>query len=198
MLVPWSNSKKEAKVHRLFRLGTIYKALRYLRSIGLRTPLIESVVIDKALLITEYINGTNLKILADGLLAGKNEDSYCWLEVAGEEIAKIHTNHSILRGLRPANLIISDHGIFFTGLDGFNFVSDNPICDIVHLMTHILGRTSNVYTAKKIVDAFFLGYRRNIHDIDLNSLTIAEKYLGSLYPIISSPNRNIILDELRK
>ena len=41
MLVPWSNSKKEAKVHRLFRLGTMYKALRYLRSIGLRTPLIE-------------------------------------------------------------------------------------------------------------------------------------------------------------
>ncbi|HEY7081560.1 MAG TPA: hypothetical protein VH500_17850 [Nitrososphaeraceae archaeon] len=49
------------------------------------------------------------------------------VEVAGEKIAKIHTNHSILRGLRPENLIISDHGIFFTGLDGSKFVSDNPI-----------------------------------------------------------------------
>jgi tRNA A-37 threonylcarbamoyl transferase component Bud32 len=68
-----------------------------------------------------------LKILTDALLAGKNEYSCCWLEIAGEKIAKIHTNHSILRGLRPANLIISDHGIFFTGLDGFNFVSDNQI-----------------------------------------------------------------------
>jgi tRNA A-37 threonylcarbamoyl transferase component Bud32 len=120
ILVPWSDSKKDGKVHRLFRLGTVYKAWRYLRSIGLRTPLIESVVI-KTLLITEHIKGTTLKYLTDELLSGINDNSFHWLEIAGEEIAKIHITHSVLRGLRPTDLISSDQGIFFVGLEGFSF-----------------------------------------------------------------------------
>jgi hypothetical protein len=52
MLVPWSNSKNGSQSTSTISAGAMYKAFKYLRSIGLRTPLIVSVV-DKALLITE-------------------------------------------------------------------------------------------------------------------------------------------------
>ncbi|MFZ0328528.1 MAG: nucleotidyltransferase domain-containing protein, partial [Nitrososphaeraceae archaeon] len=95
----WLNSQKKFKSSPLFRLATEYKALRYLRSIGLKTPLVEAMVIGKRLLITQHIEGVTMKILANDLLVGRRESSLDWLGTFGEQIAMIHCKQSTLGDL---------------------------------------------------------------------------------------------------
>src|SRR5918911_3989906 len=52
-----SSSMDRSKVDPLFKLATEYKALRHIRSIGLHSPLIQSVVLDKTTLVCEFIEG---------------------------------------------------------------------------------------------------------------------------------------------
>ena len=82
----WTSPVKTFKVDPLFRLGTEYKALRYLRSLGINTPTIKSVVLGKNLLITEYIEG---KTLADVIRKMLNENSLeglNWIKFPAESL----------------------------------------------------------------------------------------------------------------
>ena len=58
----WTTPVRQFSIDPLFRLGTEYKALRYIRHLGLNTPIIESVILDKKMLVTEFIEG---KTIAD-------------------------------------------------------------------------------------------------------------------------------------
>jgi hypothetical protein len=91
----WLNSQEKFKSSQLFRLVTEYKALRYLRSIGLKTPLVEAMVIAKRLLITQHIEGVTMKNLANDLLLKRCESSLEWLGTFGEQIAMIHANNQL-------------------------------------------------------------------------------------------------------
>lgn len=196
ILVSWLTSQKIPRSHPLFLLGTEYKALRYLRSIGLRTPSIESVVIGKRLLITEHIEGMTLEALTNNLLAGRNLSSLYWLGIAGEEIATIHRNHSALGSIRPADLIISDKCIFFTGLDQFEFRSAELNWDTIHLIAHALGKTSNIDMAKKMARIYFTGYKRKTDSAGRLALAKSDRYIELLNMIISRPIGKIIGNEL--
>lgn len=193
----WWNSQKIFGTSPVFSLGTEYKALRYLRTIGLKTPIVESVVPEKSLLVTEYLEGITMDVLAKNLLVGGNESSLYWLGIAGEEFAIVHGSGSTFGGLKPKDLIITGEQIYFTGLDRFKFRSGDPGLDILYLIACALGTTSNTDMAKKLARTFFEGYRKKIGSKGLQVLIKSEQHMESLYPVISHRIRQVIYNELR-
>ena len=196
ILVSWLTSQKIPRSHPLFLLGTEYKALRYLRSIGIRTPLIESVVIGNRLLVTEHIEGMTLEALTNNLLAGRNLSSLvlvrdCWRGYRDDPSQPFSIGRC-----SPADLIISDKSIFFTGLDHLEFRSGDLNWDAIRLIACALGKTSNIDMAKKIARTYFNGYKRKIDSAGRLALANSNRYIESLNSIITRPVGKIIVNEL--
>jgi tRNA A-37 threonylcarbamoyl transferase component Bud32 len=171
----WLNSQKKFKSSPLFRLATEYKALRYLRSIGLKTPLVEAMVIGKRLLITQHIEGVTMKILANDLLVGRRESSL---------------------DLRPQDIIITNKHIYFTGLNDFKFDTGDPNWDTIRFFAYTIGKTSNTDLAKKMARVFFRGYKKKANSERLQDLARSERYIEYLYPTITRSIGQIISHEL--
>ena len=77
---------KRFRLDPLFRLGSEYKAIRYLRSLGLHTPLIEAVVLDRRLLVTQFLDGITLADVIRDCMRGKGGASL--ISKAGAELQK--------------------------------------------------------------------------------------------------------------
>ena len=182
----WTSQVKRLRVDPLFRLGNEYKALRYLRNLGLNTPAIESVILGKRMLVTEFIKGNSL---ADVIKYCLNEDGEYnntnWIKIAGEQIARIHNDKSTLGNIKPKNLIIRENLLYFTNVDQFGFQSGDPIWDIVQFLCRGLKQTGNSVVAKKVVKEFLLGYSNEITTEHIKKLSRSKRYVESFYPLIS-------------
>jgi tRNA A-37 threonylcarbamoyl transferase component Bud32/predicted nucleotidyltransferase len=182
----WTSQVKRLRVDPLLRLGNEYKALRYLRNLGLNTPAIESVILGKRMLVTEFIKGNSL---ADAIKYCLNEDGEYnntnWIKIAGEQIARIHNDKSTLGNIKPKNLIIRGNLLYFTNVDQFGFQSGDPIWDIVQFLCRGLKQTGNSVVAKKVVKEFLLGYSNEITTEHIKKLSRSKRYIESFYPLIS-------------
>jgi tRNA A-37 threonylcarbamoyl transferase component Bud32/predicted nucleotidyltransferase len=182
----WTSQVKRLRVDPLFRLGNEYKALRYLRDLGLNTPAIESVILGKRMLVTEFIKGNSL---ADAIKYCLNEEGEYnntnWIKIAGEQIARIHNDKSTLGNIKPKNLIIRGNLLYFTNVDQFGFQSGDPIWDIVQFLCRGLKQTGNSVVAKKVVKEFLLGYSNEITTEHIKKLSRSKRYIESFYPLIS-------------
>ncbi|MGB8023135.1 MAG: nucleotidyltransferase domain-containing protein, partial [Nitrososphaeraceae archaeon] len=83
--IGWSSSARNYKVDPLFRLSIEYKALRYIRLLGLNSPVIESVVLGKKILVTEFIEGILISDIMKNCLNRNTIDGLGWIKVAGEK-----------------------------------------------------------------------------------------------------------------
>ena len=186
------------KVDPLFRLGNEYKALRYIRNLGLNTPSVESVVLGKRLLVTEFIKGNSL---ADVIQYSLNEnDEYNNIDLikaAGEQIATIHNDKSTLGNIKPKNLIIRGSSLYFTGVDQFGFHSGDPIWDIVQFICRGLKQTTNSTVASKVVRGFLLGYSNEMTAEYIKKLSRSKRYIESFYPLLSPAVARSIKKEIR-
>jgi tRNA A-37 threonylcarbamoyl transferase component Bud32/predicted nucleotidyltransferase len=195
----WTSQVKRLRVDPLFRLGNEYKALRYLRNLGLNTPAIESVILGKRMLVTEFIKGNSL---ADAIKYCLNEDGEYnntnWIKIAGEQIARIHNDKSTLGNIKPKNLIIRGNLLYFTNVDQFGFQSGDPIWDIVQFLCRGLKQTGNSVVAKKVVKEFFLGYSNEITTEHIKKLSRSKRYIESFYPLISPVVARSIKKETRE
>jgi tRNA A-37 threonylcarbamoyl transferase component Bud32/predicted nucleotidyltransferase len=182
----WTSQVKRFKVDPLFRLGNEYKALRYIRTLGLNTPAIKSVILGKRMLVTEFIQGNSL---ADAIKHCFNEDreynNTNWIKMAGEQIARIHNDRSTLGNIKPKNLIIRGNLLYFTDVDQFGFQSGDPIWDIVQFLCRGLKQTSSSLVASKVVKEFLLGYSNEITAEHIKKLSRSKRYIESFYPLIS-------------
>jgi tRNA A-37 threonylcarbamoyl transferase component Bud32/predicted nucleotidyltransferase len=182
----WTSQVKRFKVDPLFRLGNEYKALRYLRSLGLNTPTIESVILGKRLLVTEFIKGNSLEDAIKSSLNGYYDyNNTNWIKIAGEKIARIHNDKSTLGNLKPKNLIMRGNLLYITNVDQFGFHSGDPIWDIVQFLCRGLKQTSNSVIASKLVKEFLLGYLNEITAEHIKKLSRSKRYIESFYPLIS-------------
>ena len=195
----WTSQVKRLRVDPLFRLGNEYKALRYLRNLGLNTPAVESVILGKRMLVTEFIKGNSL---ADAIKYCLNEDSEYnntnWIKIAGEQIARIHNDKSTLGNIKPKNLIIRGNLLYFTNVDQFGFQSGDPIWDIVQFLCRGLKQTGNSVVAKKVVKEFLLGYSNEITTEHIKKLSRSKRYVESFYPLISPVVARSIKKETRE
>jgi tRNA A-37 threonylcarbamoyl transferase component Bud32/predicted nucleotidyltransferase len=194
----WTSQVRRFKVDPLFRLGNEYKALRYIRNLGLNTPTIESIILGKKLLVTEFIKGNSL---ADVIQYSLNEnDEYNNIDLikaAGEQIATIHNDKSTLGNIKPKNLIIRGSSLYFTGVDQFGFHSGDPIWDIVQFICRGLKQTTNSTVASKVVRGFLLGYSNELTAEYIKKLSRSKRYIESFYPLISPGVARSIKKEIR-
>ena len=186
------------KIDPLFRLGNEYKALRYIRNLGLNTPAVESVILGKRLLVTEFIKGNSL---ADVIQYSLNEDNEYnnidLIKAAGEQIATIHNAKSTFGNIKPKNLIIRGNSLYFTGVDQFGFRSGDPIWDIVQFICRGLKQTTNSTVASKVVRGFLLGYSNEMTAEYIKKLSRSKRYIESFYPLLSPAVARSIKKEIR-
>lgn len=194
----WTSQVRRYKVDPLFRLGNEYKALRYIRNLGLNTPAVESVILGKRLLVTEFIKGNSL---ADVIQYSLNEDNEYnnidLIKAAGEQIATIHNAKSTFGNIKPKNLIIRGNSLYFTGVDQFGFRSGDPIWDIVQFICRGLKQTTNSTVASKVVRGFLLGYSNEMTAEYIKKLSRSKRYIESFYPLLSPAVARSIKKEIR-
>jgi tRNA A-37 threonylcarbamoyl transferase component Bud32/predicted nucleotidyltransferase len=197
----FSSPMDRSKVDPLFRLGNEYRALRYIRSIGLHSPMIESVVLDKAILVCEFVRG---ELLSDNLKrfsSDKNNANHDprWFDLAGQHIGNIHAHKCILGDIKPSNLIISNNTLYFTGLDQLNFNSDEPVSDIIYFIGNALeGISSNTYVANLILEEFFKGYSKQMQPELIKKFIKSEDYPEVLYTNFSTTIAETIKEQMAK
>ncbi|MBD0359971.1 MAG: hypothetical protein ICV56_04595, partial [Nitrososphaeraceae archaeon] len=194
----WTSQGRRFKVDPLFRLGNEYKALRYIRNLGLNTPTIESVILGKRLLVTEFIKGNSLADIIQYSLNKTDEyNNIGFIKAAGEQIAAIHNDKSTLGNIKPKNLIIRGNTLYFTGVDQFGFHSGDPIWDIVQFICRGLKKTTDSTVASKVVRGFLFGYSNEITVEYIKKLSRSKRYIESFYPLISPAVARSIKREIR-
>jgi tRNA A-37 threonylcarbamoyl transferase component Bud32/predicted nucleotidyltransferase len=183
--IRWSPSGRNYKVDPLFRLSIEYKALRYIRFLGLNSPIIESVVLEKKILVTEFIEGVLISDIMKNCLNRNTIDGLGWIKVAGEQIGIIHADKSTLGDVNPSSLIIRKGTLYITGAELFGFRSGDPVWDIVSFISRGLKRTSNTIIAKQIIKEFLEGYSEEMTMEYMKKLTNTKHYLELFYSLLT-------------
>jgi tRNA A-37 threonylcarbamoyl transferase component Bud32/predicted nucleotidyltransferase len=179
---PWSAPVKRFRMDPLFRLGSEYKAIRYIRSLGLRTPMIEAVVLDRRLLVTRFVEGLTLAdVIRDCCVDGN--DGLSLISEAGSEIAKIHSTGATLGNIKPKNIIVSEKVLYFTNVEQFIFQAGDPAWDIAQFISWGLKRTRNRKMAATITKEFVEGYMSVGDPSNISRLANSKQYIESFYPV---------------
>jgi tRNA A-37 threonylcarbamoyl transferase component Bud32/predicted nucleotidyltransferase len=184
----------------LIRLGTKYKAFRHIRSLGLNSPTIVSVIIAKRLFITYFLNGrTILDLIKDYSRESNNDACLYWLKLSGEQIAKIHSHKLTVGQLGPTDLIVSDQGLYFTGLEDFGFESADILRDIVYFLCSSTSSIDlNRLVASSIAAKFLEGYSESMKNFKCKTdPNLVRAYIESFRPLMSSDITDIIEKEIR-
>ena len=180
---PWSAPVKGFRMAPLFRLGSEYKAIRYIRSLGLHTPTIEAVVLDRRLLVTRFVEGITLAdVIRDCCMGGKDDVSL--INEAGAEIAKIHSTGATLGNIKPKNIIVSENDLYFTNVEQFIFQAGDPAWDIAQFISWGLKRTRNRKMAATITKEFVEGYMSVGDPSNISRLANSKQYIESFYPAL--------------
>jgi tRNA A-37 threonylcarbamoyl transferase component Bud32/predicted nucleotidyltransferase len=207
----------------LFRLGSEYKALRYLRNeVGLNTPAIFAIDLERRILITEFVNGPSLfQVIQDSLKKTSiGTENIFWFKLIGKNLAMVHGTNATLGNLKPNSIIINNtstlnDSVFFTSLDQFNLNEDRTsIClvwDIIQFLCWSFKRTTNTIVVKEFVREFLSGYfSYNQSPISNNKASktkaqllqeLSQKsmdYLEEFYPLISSSVARSIHEEISR
>ncbi|HUG96741.1 MAG TPA: hypothetical protein VMJ94_04310, partial [Nitrososphaera sp.] len=192
----WTSPVKRFKVDPLFRLGSEYKAIRYIRSLGLRTPAIEAVVLDRKILVTQYIEGITLADVIRDCIKGRGDVGL--LGEAGTQIAKIHNTGSTLGNVKPKNVIVSCNGLYFTDVEQFVFQAGDPAWDLAQFVSWSLKGTRNSGAAAAIAKEFLQGYVGVAGPENVARLAKSRRYIESFYPVLAPLVARAIKKEIKE
>lgn len=192
----WTAPVKRFRVDPLFRLGSEYKAIRYIRSLGLRTPAIEAVVLDRKILVTRFIEGMTLADVIRGCAKGG------WgaglLGEAGIQIAKIHSTGSTLGNVKPKNIIVSGNGLYFTDVEQFVFQAGDPAWDLAQFVSWGLKGTRNSGAAAAITKEFLQGYVGVAGPENVARLAKSRRHVESFFPVLAPSVARAIKKEIKE
>ncbi|MGH9991692.1 MAG: nucleotidyltransferase domain-containing protein [Nitrososphaera sp.] len=192
----WTAPVKRFKIAPLLRLGTEYKAIRFLRSLGVYTPEIEAVVLDRKLIVTRFVEGKTLADVISGFIRGRNE--LRWLRKAGAQIAKIHNLGASLGNIKPKNIIVAERGLCFTDLDQFIFSPSDQVWDLAQFMSWGLKGTRSSVMARKIAGEFLQGYvQASESNANLVKLAKSRRYIESFLPVMIPSVARALKTEIR-
>jgi tRNA A-37 threonylcarbamoyl transferase component Bud32/predicted nucleotidyltransferase len=204
----WTAPIKRFRVDPLFRLGSEYKAIKYLQNLGLNTPTVEAVILDRKLLVTKFIEGRTLAdMIKEYYYVYDNNDNNdnsltILLRQAGGQIAKIHNDGASLGNIKPKNIIVSkeEHLIYFTDLEQLVFKNGDQTWDLTQFICWALKGLYKSRIAILIVREFLSGYietanypcRQNI-----DRLVKDRRYVSSFYPVLVPSVARVIKKELK-
>jgi tRNA A-37 threonylcarbamoyl transferase component Bud32/predicted nucleotidyltransferase len=179
----WNEPVKRFRMDPLVRLGSEYKAIRYMRSLGLRTPVIEAVVLDRRLLVTRFLDGITLADVIRDCIGGKGGASL--ISKAGAEIAKIHCTGATLGNIKPKNIIVSEKDLYFTDVEQFILNAGDPAWDVAQFISWGLKSTRNSNMAATITKKFVEGYMSVGDANNISRLAKSKRYIESFYPVLA-------------
>lgn len=192
----WTSPVKRFKVDPISRLGSEYKAIRYVRGLGLCTPAIEAVVLDRKLFVTRFVEGRTLADVIRSCIKGMDELHL--LAAAGSQVARIHNAGASLGNIKPKNVIAAESGLCFTDLEQFVFNSGDQVWDLAEFLSWGLKTTRNISAARGITRAFLRGYLDVAVDgSNVRSLSKSRRYIESFYPVLVPSVAQAIKKELR-
>ena len=193
----WTAPVKKFRVDPLFRLGSEYKAIRYIRSLGLRTPAIEAVVLDRKLLVTQFIEGVTLASVIKDCIVGKGDLGL--LRKVGAQVSRIHRVGSSLGNVKPKNVIVSGtNDLYFTDVEQFVFQGGDPAWDLAQFISWGLKGTRNSDAATIIAKEFLQGYADLIGPDNITRLAKSKRYIESFYPVLAPTVALAIKKEIRR
>src|ERR687898_443918 len=179
----WNEPVKRFRMDPLVRLGSEYKAIRYMRSLGLRTPVIEAVVFDRGLLGTRFLDGIKLADVIRDRIRGKGDASM--ISKAGVEIAKIHSAGATLGNIKPKNIIVSEKDLYFTDVEQFILNAGDPAWDVAQFISWGLKSTRNSNMAATITKEFVEGYMSVGDPSNISRLAKSKRDIESVYPVLA-------------
>ena len=192
----WTAPVKRFRVDPLFRLGTEYKAIRYIRSLGLHTPTIEAVVLDRKLLVTRFIDGITLAGVIKNCIGGRSDAGL--LRDAAMQIAKIHAAGSSIGNIKPKNVIVSADDLYFTDVEQFLFQGGDQAWDLAQFISWGLKGTHNSDAASIIAREFLRGYVDVVGPDNLIRIAKSRRYIESFYPVLAPTVALAIKREFRE
>lgn len=192
----WTAPVKRFRVDPLFRLGSEYKAVRYIRNLGLHTPAIEAVVLDRKLLVTQFIEGQTLAQEIKDRIRGSSEPGL--LREAGEQIAKIHNAGSSFGNVKPKNIVVSAGELYFTDVEQFVFQAGDPAWDLAQFISWGLKGIRNTDMATAIAREFLGGYIDVAGTGNVVRLAKSRRYVESFYPVLSPAVARVIKKEIKE
>jgi tRNA A-37 threonylcarbamoyl transferase component Bud32/predicted nucleotidyltransferase len=190
----WSEPVRRYRMDPLFRLGWEYKAIRYIRSLGLRTPVIDAVVLDRRLLVTQFVDGITLADVIRDCMVGEGDVSL--ISKAGAEIAKIHTSGATFGNIKPKNIIVSKKDLYFTDVEQFAFSAGDPAWDAAQFISWGLKSTRNSKMASTITKEFVEGYMSIGDPSNISRLAKSKRYIESFYPVLAPSVVHMIKKEI--
>jgi len=180
----WALMSKRFDMSPISRLSREYSSLKEIREIGLNTPRVLLVAFNQRILVTEFIEGSNLgEILSKVFKGEKNMMKY--IRIYGEELGKVHKSGYTLGDTKPSNSILSKGKIFLIDLEQAAKNGDKS-WDIAEFIYYSSKLTLDTSAAKQLVREFLDGYLKygdNKSVKDAHKL----KYLAPFQPIIA-PN----------
>ena len=193
----WTAPVKRFRVDPLFRLGSEYKAIRYIRSLGLRTPGIEALVIDRKILVTRFIEGITLADVIRDCIKARGRASL--LGEAGAQIAQIHNSGSTLGNVKPKNVIVSGgNDLYFTDVEQFVFQAGDPAWDLAQFISWGLKGTRNSEAAAEITRKFLQGYVGVAGNKNIARLAKSRRHVESFYPVLAPSVARAIKKEIKE
>jgi tRNA A-37 threonylcarbamoyl transferase component Bud32/predicted nucleotidyltransferase len=192
----WTSPVKRFKVDPLFRLGSEYRAARYIRSLGLNTPAIEAVVLDRKLLVTRFVEGETLASVIKDCLRGKGDLGL--LRLAGAQIAQIHGAGGALGNAKPKNVIMSGGDLYFTDVEQFVFQGGDQAWDLVQFISWSLKGTRNSGMAALVAKEFLQGYAAVAGPANIARLAKSRRYVESFYPVLAPAVARAIKKEIKE
>jgi tRNA A-37 threonylcarbamoyl transferase component Bud32/predicted nucleotidyltransferase len=193
----WTSPVKRFKVGPLFRLGTEYKGLQFLRTHGVDTPAIEAVVLDRRLLVTAFIEGRTMSEVIKQCLRGRDE--FALLRLAGAQIARVHNAGASFGNIKPKNVIVNGSRLFFTDMEQFIVNPGDQVWDLAQFISWDLKGTRDAKAACKVVKEFLRGYSEASNNQEnLARLAKSRRYLESFFPILSPLTARAIKNEVRQ
>jgi tRNA A-37 threonylcarbamoyl transferase component Bud32 len=179
----WNEQVKRFRMDPLIRLGSEYKSIRYMRSLGLRTPVIEAVVLDRRLLVTRFLDGITLADVIRDCIGGRSGASL--ISKAGAEIAKVHSAGATLGNIKPKNIIVSEKDLYFTDVEQFILNAGDPAWDVAQFISWGLKTTRNSNMAATITKEFVEGYMSVGDPSNISRLAKSKRYIESFYPVLA-------------
>ncbi|MCP8315364.1 MAG: hypothetical protein H3Z51_00680 [archaeon] len=190
----WALPTKWFEMSPLTRLGREYVAMRKLREIGLNTPKIISIILNKRILVTSFIEGINLGKIIKDILDGRDVDKSP-ISMYGESIGYAHKHCYSLGDTKPSNAIISDGKIFLTDLEQAS-EHGNKAWDVALFIYYSNKLTLNVSGARTITKEFLKGYLKT-GSIDIVKEALNPDYLAPFQAILAPNVTKAIRDEIK-
>jgi tRNA A-37 threonylcarbamoyl transferase component Bud32/predicted nucleotidyltransferase len=191
----WTAPVKKFRVGPLLRLGYEYKALRHLRKLGLATPAIEAVVLDRKVLVLQFVEGRNVAEVIRDALAGTMGADLAPLRKAGEQMARVHEAGHAFGNIKPKNVIAGGDRLYFTDLDQFAFEGGDPAWDVAEFVSWGLKESMNDRAATTIVREFLSGYG---NAGVIKKVANSRRYVETFYPVLAPAVAQAIKKEMKK